>query len=120
MKSWTWIILFSLSLTANETFDTYLKSCTKSNAKACFDAAKYISSYGHTFVKQNSNTIAAQSAQLYKKSCNLGLAKACTAYGMIFYADPLADATKNDLYFFKKGCNGGDQVGCTLYKMGNN
>jgi TPR repeat protein len=60
---------------------------------------------------------ASKAAQLYKKSCELGYIKGCTAYGMHFYADMERDPEKNDLYYFKKACDGGDQIGCTLLKM---
>ena len=96
----------------------FIANCNQSDepqkekdASTYFEEAKALSS------SSNSPETASKAAQLYKKSCELGLAEGCTAYGMHYYADTERDPEKDDLYYFKKGCEGGDEAACTLLKM---
>ena len=104
--------------TANERplFQDTLNDCNSGNARACFEAGQLYSNIIKNSQYNAANT-ASKSAKLYKKSCELGYIKGCTAYGMSYYADKDRDPEKNDLYYFNKACEGGDEVGCRLLKM---
>ena len=114
------IILILLTLLsaifADASFQKFADACKNGDAIACLKAGDLYSSDPEN-AKLDASDAASIAASYYKRSCDLGYAKGCTAYGMHFYADTERDSNKSDIFCFKKGCEGGDKIGCTLLKM---
>ena len=91
--------------------------CDDGNAEACYKAASDYSAHGYKAkgfdAKKSGNIV----ARYYKKSCDFGYAKGCTAYAMNYTADTEKDTTKSEAFYFQKACDGGDETGCTMLKM---
>ena len=98
-------------------FNSYVAACENDDAEACFKAGRVYSSEGHKEADYHQETAATKVAQFYLKSCELGFAKGCTEYGMMFNADTQRDESKDSKYYFEKACDGGDAAGCNLFKM---
>jgi len=98
-------------------FQKDLMDCLDNNAQACFLAGDYYSKEHHKENKQQKEIAANDVAALYKRSCELGYAKGCTAYAMIYEADSQKDPKKSAKYYFNKACEGGDFSACTMLKM---
>ena len=109
-------VAFTLFTFAETSFRYLANDCESGEAKACLKAGR-LYSLNPENAEYSFSDAASIAAQFYKRSCELGYAKGCTAYGMHFYGDKTRDPKKGDLYYFKKGCDGGDQAGCTLLKM---
>lgn len=91
--------------------------CADGNAQACYDAASNYSAHGYKVKRLDSKKAGNIVARFYKKSCDLGYAKGCTAYAMNYTSDIEKDTTKSEAYYFQKACDGGDETGCTMLEM---
>ena len=109
------IILFTLLYA--QSLEEHKMDCDAGSAEACYQAGELYSSQAYKEKDYNSKKAAHDVATLYKKSCELGYAKGCTAYAMSYAADTQKDPNKDAQYYFKKGCDAGDQTGCTMLKM---
>lgn len=110
-------ILTSFKDTNATAFTTSVLDCFDGNAEACLKAGEYYSAHAYKQYEKTPKQVAADTATLYKKACDLGSAEGCTKYAMIYAADTQKDAAKNDAYYFKKACDMGDEAGCTMLKM---
>lgn len=97
-----------------ESFQKSADACEEENAGACYDAGRIYSAEAYKYKNYDRIEAASKVASFYKKSCELGYAQGCTAYGMSYAADKNRDTQKDALYYFRKGCDGGDQAGCSL------
>ena len=96
----------------NKTID-----CDEGNAQACYEAASNYSAHGYKAKGYDSKKAGNIVAQYYKKSCDLGYAKGCTAYAMHYSSDTQKEKQKSEAYYFQKACDKGDETGCTMLKM---
>lgn len=110
------IILCVVFLKA-EPFNNKTIDCDDGNAKACYDAASDYSVNGYKAKSADSQKVTNIVVKLYKKSCELGYPKGCTAFGMHYAASNEKDVGKDEKYYFQKACDAGDETGCTMLKM---
>jgi TPR repeat protein len=108
------ILMGIVSALYAETFEENVRGCDDGNAKACYDAGNTYSAEAYKEKDYQSAVAASKVASFYKKSCNLGYAEGCTAYGMSYAADKNKDPQENAGYYFQQGCDGGDVTGCNL------
>ena len=109
------IVLFTLLYA--QSLNEHTMDCDAGSAEACYQAGEIYSSQAHKEKNYDKKKVAHDVATLYKKSCELGYAKGCTAYAMSYAADREKDANKDLEYYFKKACDAGDQTGCTMLHM---
>jgi TPR repeat protein len=112
----TFAIIFFTILYA-QSLNEDAMDCDAGDAEACYKVGKLYSSQAHKEKSYDKKKVAHDVATLYKKSCDLGYAKGCTAYAMSYAADQQKDPSKDDAYYFQKACDAGDQTGCTMLKM---
>ncbi len=98
-------------------FKEYLTACNEGDPVTCYNAAKIYSAEAYREKNYDSTAAAARVASLYRKSCDLGYAAGCTAYGMSYAADKNRSSEKDARYYFQKGCDGGDPAGCNILKL---
>ncbi len=98
-------------------FNKNIIGCNEGNAKACYNAGKIYSAEAYKARDYNSTEAASKVAAFYKKSCEMGYAAGCTAYGMSYAADKNKEAEKDARYYLQKGCDGGDLAGCNILRM---
>ena len=110
------IFVLPIVISAN-TFEESVLDCDAGNAEACYSAGKFHSSHAYKNNNYDSSIAAAKVSSYYKKACNLGYIKGCTAYAMSYASDTNKDPEKNARYYFQKACDGGDDTGCTMLKM---
>lgn len=114
----TAVLLMGIGSALNaESFEENAIVCNKGDAKACYDAGKIYSAEAYKEKDYDSAVAASKVASFYRKSCDLGYAIGCTAYGMSYAADKNRNAEKDVKYYFQKGCDGGDPTGCSLLKL---
>jgi len=109
------IILFTLLYA--QSLDENKMDCDAGSAEACYHAGEFYFSQVYKGKNYNHKKAAHKVAKFYKKSCELGYAKGCTAYAMRYTADIEKDPSKDDAYYFKKACDAGEETSCTLLKM---
>jgi hypothetical protein len=107
----------SWSTLGAQSFVEYWIDCDAGNAKACFGAGKIHSAPAYKEKNYDSAKAANEVAMFYRKSCELGYARGCTAYAMSYAADREKDPSLNMQYYLQKACDGGDDRGCTMLKM---
>ena len=98
-------------------FEEKMIDCAEGDAKACLDAGKIYSAQAYKEKNYDRKKAASKVALLYKKSCDLGYAKGCTAYAMSYASSNEKDSDKGAKYYFQKACDAGDETGCTMAKM---
>jgi len=107
----------SKALEGSPEFQKDVTDCFDGSAEACYRAGQYYSNQPHTAPDSQPEQAASDVANFYKKSCELGYAKGCTAYAMIYSADKEKDPQKTARDYFNQGCEGGDRPACTMLKM---
>ena len=101
----------------SESYVDAVDACENEDAEACFKAGQIYSSEAYKEPDYQQEQAAEKVAQFYLRSCELGFAQGCTAYGMNYTSDSQRDSSKDAKFYFEKGCEGGDAAGCTLFQM---
>ena len=101
----------------SESYVDAVDACENEDSEACFKAGQIYSSEAYKELDYDRDQAAEKVAQFYLKSCELGFAQGCTAYGMNYTSDSQRDTNKDAKFYFEKGCEGGDTAGCTLFQM---
>jgi len=106
-----------ISVLNAESYYQELAACNDGDPEACFRAGNFYSSDGYKLKDYNASTAAHEVAKLYKKSCDLGYIKGCTAFAMNYTAGKDLDKKHDARYYFNKACEGGDESACVIQKM---
>jgi TPR repeat protein len=96
------VILCTISAKETAAFVEYAMACDEGNPEACYKAGKIYSANAHTFKDYTAAKASERTAYFYKRSCNLGYAPGCTAYGMSYASDKSHDPQKSPQYYFQK------------------
>ncbi len=114
-----WVFAMLNTFLAADMLDSSIVACDAGDAVACYGAGKSYSLEGYKKTTANNAETAGRVASYYKKSCDLGYAKGCTAYGTIYGADKKGDSQLDAAYYFELGCDGGDMTACNILRLIN-